>query len=245
MRLWPFRRASHASVTAAPPGSLLLLEERLRLSMQDLFLARGRQAQGYTLRWSGDLLEPPARALGLLEARFKPYGYTPFLKWDKGTTWVQAIPLAIAGERPRPAINLVLFVLTLLSTVAAGCFVSTGAVPFLTFNPLRAPRLLLEGLPFAVTLIAILGTHEFGHYFTARAYGAAVSLPYFIPAPPPFLFGTLGAVIRMRSPARDRNSLFDIAAAGPIAGLLVALPALWIGLAGRRWLSCPRGIAWS
>jgi membrane-associated protease RseP (regulator of RpoE activity) len=242
MRLWPSRRAGDASVAAAPSDSLLLLEERLRLSMQDLFLARGRQAQGYTLRWSGELLEPPARALGLLEARFKPYGYTPFLKRDKGTTWVQAIPLAIVSERSRPLINLVLFLLTLLSTIAAGCFVATGAVPFLTFNPLRSPGVLLEGLPFAVTLVAILGTHEFGHYFTARAYGASVSLPYFIPAPPPlFLFGTLGAVIRMRSPARDRNALFDIAVAGPLAGLVVAVPALWLGLTWSHLGQVPDG----
>jgi membrane-associated protease RseP (regulator of RpoE activity) len=59
-----------------------------------------------------------------------------------------------------------------------------------------------------------------------------VSLPYFIPVPPPFLFGTLGAVIRMRSSARDRNALFDIAAAGPLAGLVIAVPALYLGV---RW----------
>jgi len=201
--------------------------------MQDLFVARQRQAQGYSLFWSGELLQPPARALKLLESRFKPYGYTPFLKRDKGATWVHAIPLAAAGDRPPLAINIALFLLTVFSTVAAGCFVASGSIPFFTFNPLRWPARLLEGLPFAVTLLAILGTHEFGHYFTARAYGAAVTLPYFIPAPPPlFLFGTLGAVIRMRSPARDRNSLFDIAVAGPLAGLIVAVPALWIGL---RW----------
>jgi membrane-associated protease RseP (regulator of RpoE activity) len=96
-------------------------------------------------------------------------------------------------------------------------------------------------VPFAFTLLAILGTHEFGHYFTARAYGASVSLPYFIPAPPPFLFGTLGAIIRMRSPARDRNSLFDIAAAGPLAGLVIALPALWIGLGWSKVAALPAG----
>ena len=81
-------------------------------------------------------------------------------------------------------------------------------------------------------MLAILGVHELGHYFTARHYHASVSLPYFIPAP--FLFGTLGAIILMRSPARDRNSLFDIAAAGPLAGLAVALPA---GLLGFAWSS--------
>jgi membrane-associated protease RseP (regulator of RpoE activity) len=110
-----------------------------------------------------------------------------------------------------------------------------GAFPFVTFNPLREPLRLLDGVPFSFTLLAILGTHEFGHYFTARYYGASVSLPFFIPAPPPlFLFGTMGAVIRMRSPARDRNSLFDIAVAGPLAGLVVAVPALLLGLSWSR-----------
>src|SRR4029434_11312084 len=89
-----------------------------------------------------------------------------------------------------------------------------------------------RGARSARRLLATLGVHEFGHYFTARYYGAAVSLPYFIPAP--VLFGTFGAIIRMRSPARDRNSLFDIAAAGPLAGLLVAIPALILGLMWSR-----------
>src|SRR3990170_4515664 len=126
------------------------------------------------------------------------------------------------------------FLLPLRSTLMAGSLVA-GSLPFVTFDPRLEPHRLLDGLPFAATLLGILGTHEFGHYFTARAYGASVSLPYFIPAPPPlFLFGTLGAVIRMRSPVRDRNSLFDIAAAGPLAGLVVAIPALWLGLGWSR-----------
>lgn len=233
MPSWPFARRAPVAVEAVPAGSIVLIEERLRGSMQDLFAARERQAQGYTLSWSGDLLQPPARALRLLEARFKPFGYTPFIEKDKVGTWVRAVPLAVVGEPSKRSINIVLFILTVLSTVAAGCFFATGALPFYTFNPLRTPAPLLQGLPFAMTLLAILGTHEFGHYFTAKAYGASVSAPYFIPAPPPlFLFGTLGAVIRMRSPARDRNSLFDIAVAGPLAGLIVAIPALWLGL---RW----------
>jgi membrane-associated protease RseP (regulator of RpoE activity) len=81
--------------------------------------------------------------------------------------------------------------------------------------------------------------HEFGHYFTARHYKASVSLPYFIPLP--IGFGTLGAIIRMRSPARDRNSLFDIAAAGPLAGLAVAVPAMLLGLAWSRVAPVPHG----
>jgi membrane-associated protease RseP (regulator of RpoE activity) len=138
-------------------------------------------------------------------------------------------PTPPAPERPRVAVNVVLFALTILSTLLAG----TQFVGSPTFDALRrAPSWwsLFSGVPFAATLLLTLGVHEFGHYFTARYYGVSVSLPYFIPVPPPFLFGTLGAVIRMRSPAHDKNVLFDIAAAGPIAGLLIAVPALLIGI---------------
>ena len=168
MPYWPFARRESGTVTAVPPGSIVMIEETLRGSMQDLFAARERQAQGYTLSWSGELLQPPARALRLLEARFKPYGYTPFLNRDKAGTWVRAVPLAVVGERSRLWVTVALFVLTVLSTLAAGCFFATGSIPFFDFNPLRSPGRLLSGLPFAITLLAILGTHEFGHYFTAR-----------------------------------------------------------------------------
>ena len=78
--------------------------------------------------------------------------------------------------------------------------------------------------------------------FTARYYGASVSLPYFIPAPPPFPFGTLGAVIRMRSLVADRNALLDIAAAGPLAGLAIAVPALVLGLSWSTVGPAPDGL---
>jgi membrane-associated protease RseP (regulator of RpoE activity) len=186
-----------------------------------------------TLRWGGELLAAPARALPIIERRFQPYGFTPFLKREKDVTWIEGIPLANVVARTRPGLSLALFLLTVLSTLIAGGLWS-GSMPFVTFDPLRDPMQLLKGAPFALTLLGILGTHEFGHYFTARRYGASVSLPYFIPAPPPLPFGTLGAVIVMRSPARDRNSLFDIAVAGPLAGLVVAVPALLVGLSWSR-----------
>jgi len=88
---------------------------------------------------------------------------------------------------------------------------------------------LRYGLPFGLSLMAILLAHEFGHFFAARRHGVSVSLPYFLPAPI-FLFGTLGAVIRIRDPIRSRNALLDIGASGPIAGLLVAVPVLIVGL---------------
>jgi membrane-associated protease RseP (regulator of RpoE activity) len=80
---------------------------------------------------------------------------------------------------------------------------------------------------FAATLMAILLCHEFGHYVIGRRRGVEVSLPYFIPVPPQF---SLGAVIRMRKPISDRNALFDVGAAGPVAGLVIAIPLLVIGL---------------
>jgi membrane-associated protease RseP (regulator of RpoE activity) len=235
---WPFRRRA-VRASESPPANALILQDLLRRNIEDVFVVRQQGARGHGFLFGGELLVPPARALALVEPRFKPHGYTPFFTREHDMTWVQALPLAEVVERPRPAVNLVLFLLTLLSTLAAGALVA-GSLPYVTFDPGREPWRLLDGFPFAFTLLLILGTHEFGHYFTARAYGASVSLPYFIPAPPPlFLFGTLGAVIRMRSPARDRNSLFDIAAAGPQAGLLVAIPAVWLGLAWSRVASVP------
>jgi membrane-associated protease RseP (regulator of RpoE activity) len=236
MRLWPFQteRDDVVGINGAALDRIGVVEDLLRRNVEDVFRVERQEARGASYGWGGTLLVEPARALALIEARFKPFGYTPFLGRQGDLAWIRAVPLAEVGERGRSGLNLVLFVLTVLSTLAAGCLV-TGSFPFVTFNPLLQPTRLLAGLPFAATLLAILGTHEFGHYFTARYYGASVSLPFFIPAPPPiFLFGTMGAVIRMRSPARDRNSLFDIAVAGPLAGLVVAVPALLLGLSWSR-----------
>jgi membrane-associated protease RseP (regulator of RpoE activity) len=86
----------------------------------------------------------------------------------------------------------------------------------------------LGGPAFGATLMAILACHELGHYVVGRRHGVDVSLPYFIPLP--VSLGTLGAVIRMRNPIEDRAKLFDVGAAGPVAGLVVAIPLLVIGL---------------
>jgi len=232
MRLWPFRRR-RAAVPSADSSAFTVAE--LGPQLAGVLAVDQVRVEGHAVAFGGRLLMQPATAVTELVGRFRPFGYTPFLQAGQGLTWVRALPFVDVVMPSKPRTNIVLFLLTVLSTIVA------GSQAFFAFNPFVEPRRLLEGVPFAFTLLAILGTHEFGHYFTARAYGASVSLPYFIPAPPPLLFGTLGAIIRMRSPARDRNSLFDIAAAGPLAGLVVALPALWIGLGWSKVAAVPSG----
>jgi membrane-associated protease RseP (regulator of RpoE activity) len=236
MRRWRFSPSEQelSSLNGETLERSQVLEDLLRRNVEDIFRVERQEIRGSTFGWGGTLLVEPTRALALITPRFKTFGFTPFLGRQGDLVWIRAVPLADVTDRGGSRVNLLLFVLTVLSTLAAGCLVN-GSFPFVTFNPFLQPLRLLDGVPFAFTLLAILGTHEFGHYFTARAYGASVSLPYFIPAPPPiFLFGTMGAVIRMRSPARDRNSLFDIAVAGPLAGLVIAVPALLLGLSWSR-----------
>ena len=128
------------------------------------------------------------------------------------------------------ALPLGLFVLTVFTTLWAGAYQintkqTSGAWDFL----MNYPGSLINGLPFAGTLLGILVTHEFGHYVLSRIHRVPASLPLFIPGPPHFI-GTFGAIIRMRSPIMNRRALFDIGVAGPIAGFIAAVFALIVGL---------------
>ena len=125
-------------------------------------------------------------------------------------------------KRTVPHGHILLFVLTLLTTLAAGTL-QQG------INPFEDPLSMWKGVPFSFTLLLILGTHELGHYFVSKRHHVDVTLPYFIPAPS--FIGTFGAVIKMRSPILDRKTLLDIGVAGPFAGIIVAVPILIVGLA--------------
>lgn len=128
-------------------------------------------------------------------------------------------------------LHLLLFVLTVGTT----SFTFDKAFPM---GPLPDGERLAHALTFSAALLAILGSHEMGHYVLARLHGVDASLPYFIPLP--YLgVGTLGAVIRIRSRIPTRNALVDIGAAGPLAGLLVALPVLLWGLAHSPLVDAP------
>jgi membrane-associated protease RseP (regulator of RpoE activity) len=123
-----------------------------------------------------------------------------------------------------------LFLATVFTTLWAGAYATKtrplqGAWSFLSEDP----SVLWRGIPFAGTLLGILVIHELGHYVLSRIHGVPASLPLFIPGPPHFV-GTFGAIIRMRGPILNRKALFDIGVAGPIAGFLVAVVALFIGM---------------
>lgn len=142
----------------------------------------------------------------------------------------------MSGDRIR--LNVLLFALTAYTTTAAGVqmavamrlTVSPESLPpdSLSLSLLWNPKYLIMGLPFSGTLLLILGIHEMGHYLTSRHWKVRATLPYFIPFPS--FIGTLGAVIKIRSPIPNRRALMDIGASGPLAGFVVALLALVVGL---------------
>jgi len=134
--------------------------------------------------------------------------------------------------RPRYFVNLVLFVLTVCSVFYAGAMYALGSAPIKDEKLLHGLlRVLPQSYKFALPLLAILVTHELGHFVAAKIHRVPASLPYFIPLPHLSPFGTMGAVISMPGRIRSRNALLDIGAAGPLAGLIVALPLWCIGIA--------------
>jgi membrane-associated protease RseP (regulator of RpoE activity) len=120
-----------------------------------------------------------------------------------------------------PLLHLILFILTILSTLIVGAM-RTGT------DLLKEPGKIYEGIPFSLTLMLILLSHELSHYFTSRWHGVKATLPYFIPAPT--IIGTFGAFIRMKSPIVTRRALIDIGASGPVAGFIISLIAAVVGL---------------
>jgi len=120
-----------------------------------------------------------------------------------------------------PRINLILFIATIHTTLLAGALMEG-------VNPIKNPVGIMKGWPFSITLMLILGFHEFGHYYYALKHNVNATMPYFIPAPT--FIGTFGAFIKIKSPIYKKNALLQIGAAGPIAGFIIALPALIIGL---------------
>jgi membrane-associated protease RseP (regulator of RpoE activity) len=167
----------------------------------------------------GALKRAPEDAYRPIRQRIEPLGYTPYLHPDGQRYKLVIVPGVVARAAPQdPVFNVLLFAVTVICVIFAGAFngetLDIGA-----------------GLMFAGSLLGILVTHEAGHYLVGRKRGAKVSLPYFIPLPLPGTFGTMGAVIVQREPFENRRTLLEIAAAGPLAGFIVAVPLLILGFA--------------
>jgi membrane-associated protease RseP (regulator of RpoE activity) len=137
--------------------------------------------------------------------------------------------------------HILLFLLTVVSTMLVGAdHYASFYVDFgnRSLVDLSATGLVFSGLWYSASILAILGAHEFGHYYACRYYGVDASLPYFLPAPLP-LTGTLGAFIRIRQIIPTKRELFDIGIAGPIAGFVVAVPVLILGMSLSRLTQLP------
>lgn len=223
------------------------LEEWQFLLARDLagiFDAEAWEARDGAVRFRGRLLVEPDRAFAILSDRLRPLGYVPQLLRPDEIVLLRLGPAGRAAGARRWAVPAVLFVATVLTTFWAG---ATDFKPYEGISAALAallgrvlgwgPASLQREVPFdfgagavfSASIMAILGVHELGHYVTARLYRMRVSLPYFIPMPIG-LMGTMGAVIRMRSPVPHRRALFDVGIAGPLGGLAVALPVALLGL---------------
>ena len=168
-----------------------------------------------------------------LEARFDQLrqelwtqGYVPLLRRDHGEDFIEVVRRPRTG-RSRIWINLLLLAGTIGTTSFA------GALIWLTFRgepALTAGDFLYGELFFGAPVMLILGLHELAHYVVARRRHLDASLPYFMPVPPPFILGTLGAFISIREPFPDKKALFDVGAAGPLAGFAASIPIVVAGL---------------
>jgi len=191
----------------------------------------GDEKQYFLVRYRGRLIEDAAAAYEKLSTALHSMDVIPLFREEAGKHTITLMKGSLRTRPSNPWINLVLFILTLLSMLFAGILAQYNG-PLTTDLSLVLPYLLPtlgQALAFTASLLAILMAHEFGHYLAARYHRTAVTLPYFIPFPlSPF--GTMGAFIQLKEPPRNKRILLDIGIAGPMAGLVVALPVLMLGL---------------
>ncbi|MDJ0755554.1 MAG: site-2 protease family protein [Ardenticatenaceae bacterium] len=165
---------------------------------------------------------------------FKPHGYTPILRRENGRVSLYGYPFVIEEQPVRWIVPLLLFIGTILTTLLAGAM-SDETLGLLAEQAAESELTWLlitnlwRGWPFCVSILLILGAHELGHYFAARYHKVPASLPFFIPMPFSPI-GTMGAFILQRGPSKNVRTQFDIGAAGPLAGMVFAIPILILGL---------------
>lgn len=169
----------------------------------------------HLVRFVGRLRMDSQQAYDQLTAELKPHQVIPLFREENGQQVIVLLNGSLETKPTNPWVNLILFVITLASTVFVG-YTYGGK--------------WLDGVWYAISILAILLAHEFGHYWAARYHNCHVTLPYFIPMPLPGSLGTMGAFIQLREPPKNRRVLHDIGVAGPLAGLVIAIPVLILGL---------------
>ncbi|MCS7055106.1 MAG: site-2 protease family protein, partial [Thermoflexales bacterium] len=223
-----------------PPGNgevLVLLRARVAevMAIEEIQELMAGQA----IAFKGQLRIGAQEAFDRLKARFADLGYLPLLRESDSDKRQEVMALKGSLQSlltQRPWLNLLLFLATVVTTTLFGGMFASAVTPG---GNLSLPSILANGIPFSLTLLAILAVHEFGHYVQARRHGVPVTLPYFIPVPLPGTLGTFGAFIQMRGAVENRRALFDVGLGGPIAGLLVAVPLFVIGLSMATLTSDP------
>jgi membrane-associated protease RseP (regulator of RpoE activity) len=187
----------------------------------------GDEKKGFLVRFRGQLYnQDSAQAYDQLAQALRSNNVTPLFRLEENRHIILLLNGVIQPKPTKIWGNILFFILTVLSVTFTGALFSTGNFPTSIsgwFN------FMISGLPFAIALMAILVCHEFGHYLAGRYHKTAVTLPFFIPFPYSY-FGTMGAFIQLKEPPKNRRILLDIGIAGPLAGLIVAIPILLLGL---------------
>ncbi|MCX7853744.1 MAG: site-2 protease family protein [Caldilineales bacterium] len=202
------------------------LTEQLQAAVADHFLIESIRFDvpfgrfGHAIRLSGRFISPTNVAYDAIAGRAAAYGLLIFFRREREEEVIYAAQGTLPRHQPRWALAILLFIATLASVFLTGGLQETRSGLSLNWR---------EGLAFALPLMAILLTHEMGHFLVGRHYRMAISPPFFIPLPIVSL-GTLGAVIVMLAPPKNRRQLLQMGAAGPLAGLAVAIPILLYGL---------------
>ena len=190
----------------------------------------GDTQKGFLVRYRGRLLdEDSASAYDRLADSVKRYSLTPLFRIEEDRQVIYLVPARPEPNKDKISTNIILFVLTVFSVMLAGAQ-PEGPLPQDAWGQILAlGKAIFTGWPFALSLLGILVAHELGHYFMSRYHKTPATLPYFIPFPFSPL-GTMGAAIIMRGIPKNKRILFDIGIAGPLAGLAVAIPVLFLGL---------------
>jgi len=196
-------------------------EEKARNILDGVMQISEIGSEQFRITAIGELLMPVEEAVTITRKRCASMELMPVFRNKGGKVLIQFVPKPKKPRRSNYRINVILFLLTIVTTMFAGAIQLANttemydAIIYAILN-------IHKGIPFSFTIILILGSHELGHYFASKRLGIEATLPHII--------GTFGAVIKVKSPITDRKSLLEIGATGPLVGLFFAIPAVIIGL---------------